>query len=151
MIIGILNKNEYLAQDTLSRPRKTPVLIVEPEREIPGIEAIPCASPIRIAFFISILSVFTFIFSATNSPVYKIQPVRNINMPTMQGRFISFSDIIFSGYATIIVKNVPIIIKRPSFASVSEKSRLIQAFINDFVIFTISSLKNIRTASSVPR
>ena len=40
-MIGKLNKNEYLAQATLSRPRNIPVEIVEPERDIPGIDAIP--------------------------------------------------------------------------------------------------------------
>ena len=50
--LKIYNKNEYLAALTLSRPSAKPVAIVEPEREIPGIAAIPCAKPIKILFFI---------------------------------------------------------------------------------------------------
>ena len=48
-IIGILNKNEYLAADFLSSPKNNPVAIVHPERDNPGKTAIPCASPISKA------------------------------------------------------------------------------------------------------
>ena len=40
-IIGILNKNEYLAAVTLSNPQNRPVAIVQPERENPGSAARP--------------------------------------------------------------------------------------------------------------
>ena len=50
---------------------------------MPGIDAIPCARPIIIAVFKSILSVLAFFFSDTHSPRYKIHPVRKINIPTI--------------------------------------------------------------------
>ena len=92
-----LSKKEYLAQVTLSKPRKIPVAIVEPEREMPGIDARPWAIPIIIAVFKSILSVFALIFSEAHSPKYNIHPVTNKNIPTTYGRFIRLSETIFNG------------------------------------------------------
>lgn len=61
-IIGILNKNEYLAEVTLSKPKNRPVAIVHPEREKPGHEASPCAIPINIEVFKSTSDFFASIF-----------------------------------------------------------------------------------------
>ena len=82
-MIGKLNRKEYLAQATLSNPRKIPVEIVEPDLDMPGIDAMPCARPMIIAVFKSTLSVFVCFFSAAHSPRYKIQPVKNIKIPTI--------------------------------------------------------------------
>ena len=40
-IIGMLSKNEYLAEVCLSNPKNKPVAIVQPERENPGKTAKP--------------------------------------------------------------------------------------------------------------
>ena len=64
---------------------------------------------------------------------------------------IKFSETIFNGKATITVKAVPIRIKAAIFASLFEKFLSKQALIKALVIFIISSLKNKKTASKVPR
>ena len=48
-MIGRLAKKEYLAADFESRPITRPVIMVEPERETPGIKAKVCAKPIARA------------------------------------------------------------------------------------------------------
>ena len=45
--IGVYNKNEYLAVDSLSTPIALPVVIVIPERDTPGINARACENPIK--------------------------------------------------------------------------------------------------------
>ena len=45
--IGVDNKNEYLAVDSLSIPIALPVVIVTPERDTPGINARACENPIK--------------------------------------------------------------------------------------------------------
>lgn len=44
--IGVDNRNEYLAVDSLSTPIILPVVIVTPERDTPGINANACDIPI---------------------------------------------------------------------------------------------------------
>ena len=68
MIIGILRRKEYLAAVVLSRPAKSPVAIVQPEREKPGSAAIPCAKPISIDVFKST----EFFFAATWVEIYSL-------------------------------------------------------------------------------
>jgi hypothetical protein len=48
-IAGIDSRKENLPESSLSRPQKSPVEIVAPDREIPGIMAAPWAIPIRTA------------------------------------------------------------------------------------------------------
>ena len=47
---GMESKNEYLAAVSRSMPSSRPMLIVEPDLEIPGIMANPCTIPIINAF-----------------------------------------------------------------------------------------------------
>lgn len=51
-MIGMLIRKECFETSFLSPPLSTPAHIVEPEREIPGKIAIPCAIPIKIACFV---------------------------------------------------------------------------------------------------
>lgn len=51
-MIGMLIRNECFETSFLSPPLSTPAQIVEPERDIPGKIAIPCAIPIKIACFV---------------------------------------------------------------------------------------------------
>src|SRR5688572_4375895 len=48
-VIGMDKRNEKRTAAVLWRPRKSPVVMVIPERETPGMIAIPWATPIRIA------------------------------------------------------------------------------------------------------
>lgn len=51
-MIGMLIRNECFETSFLFPPLSTPAHIVEPERDIPGKIAIPCAIPIKIACFV---------------------------------------------------------------------------------------------------
>ena len=42
---GIASRNEYRTAAGRVRPRKSPAVIVPPDRETPGISAIACAKP----------------------------------------------------------------------------------------------------------
>ena len=48
-IAGTLSRNDQRAAVARSMPENKPALIVIPEREVPGIKARICASPITIA------------------------------------------------------------------------------------------------------
>ena len=44
---GIDSKKEYRAANSRSRPSSSPAAMVLPEREIPGVMASPCTTPIK--------------------------------------------------------------------------------------------------------
>lgn len=74
---GIASKNEKRAAALRSRPANKPAVIVIPERDVPGINAITCATPIIAAFpklIFSILAICPLILSLYKSAIHKIIP-----------------------------------------------------------------------------
>ena len=84
-IIGMLKRKEYLAAVILSNPQKSPVAIVQPEREKPGRAAKPWARPINIDVFKSTWSFFASIFFDLYSLYKSVNPVMKSKIPTTDG------------------------------------------------------------------
>ena len=150
-IIGMLNKNEYLAAVNLSFLFSNPVAIVKPERENPGKAAKPCATAINIDVFKSILFDFSCILFENASAENNKIPVNIRSKPTIAGEYTKFSATSCNGKAITTVIIVPIKMYNAIFALLSEKSFDLTANRKAFKISIISFLKYINTAINVPK
>ena len=72
-IVGIDNNIENFAASLRSSPRILPMVMVMPERLVPGIKAKHCAQPINIASFTFIEEVFRSVFPYLSAK-YNIMP-----------------------------------------------------------------------------
>lgn len=88
-MIGMLIRNECFETSFLSPPLSTPAHIVEPERDIPGKIAIPCAIPMKIACFVD--NFFEQLFA--NKSVKRSTHAVNIKL---KGRMLSLNEL-FAG------------------------------------------------------
>ena len=84
--IGVDNKNEYFATDSLFIPNALPVVIVIPERDTPGINANACDKPIR-KVCLNVISLYSVSDFAFLSIIYKIIPITAKAMPMINGVF----------------------------------------------------------------
>ena len=82
-MIGVDNKNENLTAPSLVTPLNSPVVIVIPERETPGIIASAWDSPIKmlVSKVIFLISIF---LALLRSAQYRTRPI-NINITAIRG------------------------------------------------------------------
>lgn len=102
-IIGILIKNENFATCFLFLLHKSPALIVEPEREIPGKTANPCAIPIKNAV-LKFNSSFLFCFENASETKSK-----TAESAKQTGRKLPPNELFIIGIKTSTIKQVGIV------------------------------------------
>ena len=97
----MLIRKENLAHSFLSPPDRIPAHIVEPEREMPGKTAKPCAIPIIIA----VLYENSFVFLANNSVITRMVAV----IKNATGRKLPPKEDFINGISTSAIKQVGIV------------------------------------------
>ena len=89
-IVGTERMNVYCAANSLSSPEATPAVIVEPEREIPGIIATACIKP-TASELPSVMFAAVLFLSGSLSQIRRIMPFTTSAAPTAHSEFFIIS------------------------------------------------------------